>query len=374
MKAMLSLTVFTILMSSNALAEWRLKNTQLRSSGESSELVMEMEGKGERPVVSIKDGVLQVEAKNLVIWPKIEKTTEWQGKKVTLMAYQFSKDFGRIRLVNNTPWPLSEGQLELKETTDGWSVTIPAGNSNDNVVENKFDERYLEQLLKDKEAGANVPSEKRDQINVVHAANSKNTTEKAGAGLLAAGENANTNDHETKAKSSSNPIWGLVMRFTGFLAAIIAALWGIVLVFRKGFLSRGKLGFLKGDFLVSVVATTYIAPKRSVVVVRVNKQVFLLGNSEAGITNLGEISDVAGLLKDAESTSTGSNFDQEMVSANKKEKMFRLKEMDTLRSNEEAIHSDGNLSKEFDTFAPKEDREKISDQIKRKIKTLKALQ
>jgi flagellar biogenesis protein FliO len=372
------LILITMLFSSSVFAEWRLKNAQMQTNDKNSELIIEVEGKGEKPVLSIKDGVLQVEAKDLIIWPKIEKKIQWQGQSITLMAYQFSKESGRVRLVSDKNWPFNVEQMELKENANGWSVILPNANT-DKISAGSFDERYLEQLLSDKDKKLENTASGKDQINIVQSSQLKSPAVKANSFLSEDNnviKNSDSSASTVTAKSTQtkDPILGLVMRFAVFLTAIIAGLWGMVWVFRKGLLSRGKLGFLKNDQLVSVLSTTFIAPKRSLIVVRVNKQVFLLGSSEAGLNNLGEIEDVPGLLKNAEKASLGDNFDEAMDTANKTEKVFRLKEMDTLRSNEEALLSDGNVSKEFDTFTKREDREKITDQIKRKIKTLKALQ
>ena len=59
--------------------------------------------------------------------------------------------------------------------------------------------------------------------------------------------------------------------------------------FRKGMLKKGGLGIFSSAKMVEVLSTTYLAPKRSLLVVRVQKQVFLMAQSEKGMDFLTEI-------------------------------------------------------------------------------------
>jgi hypothetical protein len=69
-----------------------------------------------------------------------------------------------------------------------------------------------------------------------------------------------------------------------------------------------------------------VAPKRTLMMIKAHKQIFLISNTEAGMQLISEINDVTGLIKTGEEELTGSNFDTNLYKAAKKEKEFKLKE------------------------------------------------
>ena len=146
-------------------------------------------------------------------------------------------------------------------------------------------------------------------------------------------------------------------KFMVFLVIVIAVFYGIVLFFKKSVLSKNKLGFINSTKIVEVLNTTYIAPKRSIVLVRVHKQIFLIGNSEKGLHSLGELKDMAGLLKEGEKVVSGDNFDISLQSVSESDKEFSLKE-----------------SMEMESLKKQEAKNRLSEQIKNKVKGLKSLQ
>ena len=94
-----------------------------------------------------------------------------------------------------------------------------------------------------------------------------------------------------------------------FLALVLALAYGIILLFKRGMLKKSGLGFLGDADLVSILSTTHLGPKRSLVLVKVHEKILVLGNSESGLSLLTELPDVAGLLKEGEQKLTGNNFD-----------------------------------------------------------------
>jgi hypothetical protein len=112
------------------------------------------------------------------------------------------------------------------------------------------------------------------------------------------------------------------------------------------------------------------------------------------MTLVSEIKDVAGLIKTGEEEITGSNFDTNLYSANKTEKQFKLKEVDTRNSygEDDDFEMDSlddmlndsvptkNAGKKTSTNAlasiektPVQDQVRFSDTIKNKVKNLKQL-
>jgi flagellar biogenesis protein FliO len=262
-----------------------------------------------------------------------------------------------------------------------------------NAEADKLDETYLSTLVKNQEklADAKHPEVKKeakeasltdtDRVNLAQSSIAKTGTSTTGTQVQA----------EAPAKSNFS-IAGYVGKFVAFLAIMLAGFYGVLTLFKKGIIKKGKLGFLHSTKLVEVLSTTHIAPKKSLIMIKAHKQVFLISNTEAGIQLLSEISDVAGLIKTGEAEVTGSNFDTNLYSANKSEKQFKLKE-------EEARSAYGNDDYEMDSLddmlndtvpsknsgksatnalksiekSPVQDQVRFSDQIKTKVKNLKQL-
>lgn len=259
----------------------------------------------------------------------------------------------------------------------------------------KLDESYLSSLVQkqDKLAEQKHAAEKieakiadqgdTDRVNLTQAsvAKSANTAQSSGEQVIG----------ETKSNFS---IMGYVGKFVAFLAVMIAGFYGVLTLFKKGIIKKGKLGFLNSTKLIEVLSTTHIAPKKSLIMIKAHKQVFLISNTEAGMTLVSEIKDVAGLLKTGEEEITGSNFDTNLYSANKNEKQFKLKEVDTKNSynDNDDFEMDSlddmlndsvpakNVGKKNSTNAlasiektPVQDQVRFSDTIKNKVKNLKQL-
>ena len=129
---------------------------------------------------------------------------------------------------------------------------------------------------------------------------------------------------------------------------------------KKSVLGKNKLGFLNSTKMVDVINTTYLSPKRTIMLIRAHEQIFLIGSSEKGLHSLGELTDVAGLLKEGEKKISGNNFDMSLDSVSKSNQDFNLKEMMEVENVEN----------------PKKVQEKVKlrDHIKSKVKGLKSLQ
>ena len=258
-----------------------------------------------------------------------------------------------------------------------------------------LDESYLSSLVQkqDKLAEqkhANDPAEAKiadqgdtDRVNLTQSSVAKTAVKTESAG-----------EQASEPGKSNFSIAGYVGKFVAFLSLMIAGFYGVLTLFKKGIIKKGKLGFLHSTKLVEVLSTTHIAPKRSLMMVKAHKQVFLISSTEQGVVYLSEIKDVAGLIKSGEEEVTGSNFDTNLYSANKTEKQFKLKEVDTNNSygddDDYAMDSLDDMlndtipkktsGKKTSTNAlasiekaPVQDQVRFSDTIKNKVKNLKQL-
>ena len=173
-----------------------------------------------------------------------------------------------------------------------------------------------------------------------------------------------------KENKSSFSLTGYIGKFVAFLGLILVFFWGAVQLMKKGAFKKSKLSFLNSTKVVEVINNTYIGPKKSLVLVRAHNQVFLVGSSETGLQLISEVNDVSGLMKDGEKQIAGDNFDTNLGSANTNNKEFKLK--DVISENKTASQSEGLDKLLADTAT--EDKVKLSDQIKDKVKNLKSLQ
>jgi len=156
---------------------------------------------------------------------------------------------------------------------------------------------------------------------------------------------------------------GYAGKFIAFLGVVLLFFYGVTQLIKKGVLSKGKLGFLNNSQLVSVLSTTYVAPKRAILMVKAHNQVFLVSSSESGMSFIAEVKDVPGLVKEGERAITGTNFDDSAAIA--KDGTPR----DELRVKENIYES-----VTIEEKGIQKDIVRFSDELKKKVKNLKSLQ
>lgn len=303
---------------------------------------------------------------------------------------------------------------------------------NEKVINNKFNEEYLRKLLKEdqddltdkNDNDKNDRNDKNDSINIKLSANEKKASTSSISGAIATSataatttlststsgnaENAeNTNikkeNNTTKIKAISNSHTTnidnnkfdfsnqnlYIIKFIFFMFLVLGLFYVLVYFFKKTVLGKGKLGFLNDTPVVTVLSNNYIAPKRSLITVKVHNQIFLLSNSEQGIHFLAEIKDTTGLIKQGERYVTGSNFDSSIDNAENDSELndkVKLKNLNLSAITTDADHSMTNKEKrqqqiEEDMIVQniinsKGNKERISfsEQLKKKIKGLRPLQ
>lgn len=252
----------------------------------------------------------------------------------------------------------------------------------DNKESLKFDEKYLEKIEKDQapvvaevketpKEEVKVAKVDQDNVKITQAAVNKN--------------NSFSNTNQKNQEAGSISMLGYVGKFTFFLALIIGSLYGVLMLFRKGVIKKGSLGFLNSTKMIEVLSTNHIAPKKSIMMIKAHKQVFLVSNTDAGIQLISEIKDVTGILKTGEEELTGSNFDKNLMDAQKTSKEFKLKEVQSSMESEDfAMSSLDDILNDTVPMrktsaqasldkSPIEDQVRFSDVVKNKVKNLKQL-
>ncbi|PIK14905.1 MAG: hypothetical protein CES88_11270 [Halobacteriovorax sp. JY17] len=365
------LTILTILFSVSSLqAGENIKVKSLKYSAinnSTGEISIQIEGNLESaPELTIKDSMIQVALKDAVVWPKIEKKiTLNKNLDSTIMAYQFNKEVARVRAM--LPYSIKglEDRVSITISGDNINLQFPrvmsaapafkktsVAKAKQNIEQ--YDESYLDKLIKEKEqskAPINKLSEVAKAAPVI-------ATDKVNVALSGIEK-----DSLNEGKSSFS-LTGYIGKFVAFLGVVLLLFYGVVALMKKGVLKKGKLGFLNSTKVIEVINTTYVGPKRSLMLVKAHKQVFLVANTEKGMEFLSEVNDISGLIKDGEKSLSGNNFDSDLGSANLIEKSFNLKE---------DIEKTADQNVELNTDVVK-DSVKLSQKIKEKVKTLKPLQ
>jgi flagellar biogenesis protein FliO len=244
------------------------------------------------------------------------------------------------------------------------AVSAVSASVENKVSKDILNEDYLNKLMKEDSAPKPAPAveAKVDEVNVKQASIIAKVETKI--------PTQNKNVPKVTGPSDNFSFAGYALKFSLFLALVLGLFYGVVQILKKGVFSKGKLGFLNNTKMIEVLSTTYIAPKRSLMVVKAHKQIFLVANSESGFTFLSEMTDTTGLLKEGEKHVTGTNFDTNMASAEDNEEsemLIKLKEniMESTSFKEE---------KGISKLAVAKDIVKFSDELKKKAKKLKPIE
>ncbi len=377
MKKLVLLITFTLLVGSNAFAKSKVRSIEYKSDrNQQGTLVIDLKGPlSETPELLVKDNMIQVSVPDSFVWPKIEKKISVKKDfDATVLAYQFNKETVRVRTM--LPFSLKGKEAGVNVTLKDRQIVInfPRGkviqkvsNSKSSKSVTAYDETYLEELLKNKKTMQKEYGSELAPAGTT--ANKARTAVKEDQVKMALSAQDKKSDNSSK---SSFSVMSYIGKFVAFLGVVLLLFYGVVTLMRKGVMKKGKLGFLNNQKMVEVLSTTYVAPKKSVMMVRAHNQVFLVGSSDAGLQPLGEISDVSGLLKDGEKKVAGNNFDTSLFDADNGNKEFKLKDMTEAKTEET---TDGNPSLAAllaeNTI---EEKVKLSDQIKNKVKNLKSFQ
>jgi flagellar biogenesis protein FliO len=272
----------------------------------------------------------------------------WKGKNIEII-------FPRGRVVKLEEDKLVKAQAVLPKVENKILKTVENA-----VPKDALNEDYLNKLMKEEAAAADkLKEQKQDEVSLKQAASLKTsgnaTSEKSSQVLVSK-------------NTESFSFAGYAVKFGVFLALVLGLFYGVVQLLKKGVFNRGKLGFLNNTQMIQVLSTTYIAPKRSLMVVKAHKQIFLVANSENGIQFLSEMKDTAGLIKEGEKDVTGTNFDLNLSSAEitTPDEAFKIKEN---ISESTPVPDDKGIQS-----LSARDIVKFSDELKKKARKLKPIE
>jgi flagellar biogenesis protein FliO len=384
----ISLLAFTL--TSVALAGVKVTSVELTTNGSHGYVNIALDGRSnDLPDIKVYGKIIEVTLANADGFNAIFKNVKGaqlsanslNGKAIVkaVLPYDVSSDLVEVGFKNSNIEVIFPRGKVVKENTTVFAAPVLAPKevikpvlekTLDQKVENKvakdlLNEDYLNKLMKEENAPkagfAEANTVKADEINVKQAAIAKIET-----------KIPTKTKHVPMAIASSNnfSFAGYAAKFTIFLAVVLGLFYGVVQLLKKGVFSRGKLGFLNNTKMIEVLSTTYIAPKRSLMIVKAHKQIFLVANSETGFTFLSEMTDTSGLMKEGEKFVTGSNFDMNLGSAEKTEESEMLIKLKENIMESSPVNEERGLSK----IAIAKDIVKFSDELKKKAKKLKPIE
>lgn len=368
------------LFSADASATVKVKSMNFDASKDQGRLVIEFDGKlKEYPELKVSNSMIQVIIPDSKLKSAISKKVSFstKGKDTSLDLTAFTNNSSRLKAVfpfnvsgykDKVALMIKENKIELNFPRV--SVAAPVKSSANRATKTAakapekkagsakkeyLNEDYLNSLIdiddkKEKVVEGKIirPSMEDDKIKTTLSAATRTPT------------------NQGKSSFSLLEYGG---KFVAFLAVTILIFYGIITLMKKGFIKKGKLGFLNKTEQIQVLSQTYIAPKKSLMMVRAHNQVFLVSNTDSGIHPISEIRDVAGFLKEGEKKVAGDNFDDNLIAANDANEQDPAQETVKLKEDITTSNKQSSLS----DYIGVKDRVKFSDQIKKKVKNLKPL-
>ncbi|MBT4790527.1 MAG: FliO/MopB family protein [Halobacteriovoraceae bacterium] len=359
------LLIISIFLSS-AMASVEIKKVDFKTLSKTGIVSIHYTGKLKNyPELKIVGKTIQVNFPDSKIKKSIEKSVSFSSKLIDtkIRAYQTSKNVAKIKALLPFLIEKKKDQVTLSIKDNKVELTFPRIKVNlkkapkygtilkQKKVKKEFlDEAYLNSLLKIKDK--------------------KTTTKKKPTNLTAKVDSVKNSQSSVfknnKGAGNSFSVLEYGGKFVAFLGFVLLLFYGVVTLMKKGFIKKGKLGFLNNADQISIINQTYIAPKKSLMLIKAHNQVFLVSNTDQGIHPISEIKDAAGLLKDGEKSINGHNFDSNLTEAvvdKTNDQKIQIKE-DITKSNQQSSLS---------SYLNVKDKVKFSDQIKKKVKNLKPL-
>lgn len=366
------------LASFSALASVKVTSLDLKTQGSNGYIQISLDGRSnELPDLKVSGKTIEMTLSDAANFNAIFKNVSGaqlsanvlNGKAIVkaTLPYDVNADGVNIGWKNNNIEVIFPRGKVVKTTdlTEAWkklpevpsferpvAAPVVAATTKSVVKKEALNEDYLNKLMNEDK---NKPEVKKDEIKVIQAAPVVATPK----GIVT----------HKKSETDTFSFAGYVAKFTVFLAMVLGLFYGVVQLLKKGVFNRGKLGFLNNTKMIEVLSTTYIAPKRSLMVVKVHKQIFLVSNSENGIQFLSEMTDTTGLIKEGEKFVTGTNFDTDLNTEESNPFTSALKLKENIMESS-PIEEESKLSK----LVGAKDIVKFSDELKKKAKKLKPIE
>ncbi|MCO4755387.1 MAG: FliO/MopB family protein, partial [Bacteriovoracaceae bacterium] len=273
---------------SAAMAQVEIKSMDFKSTKENGQLTIKFDGVlKEYPELRVSNSLIQVVIPDSKLKREINKKVAFSSKTKdtsvnvaavsnnssrvkALFPFSMSKYRDKVSLmIKDNTIELNFPRVKVKPVAVKKVAAVKAKAKAKSPKKDYLNEDYLNSLLKIEKKKEKVvagkiirPKMENDEVKTTLAATQKATA--------------------TNSKSSFSLVeYG--GKIVAFLAVTILLFYGIVSLMKKGFIKKGKLGFLNKTDQVQVLSQTYIAPKKSLMMIKAHNQVFLVSNTDAGI-------------------------------------------------------------------------------------------
>ncbi len=315
------------------------------------------------PELEVRENFIQLSFPQTTVWPKIEREFEIDlMERGKVIAYPYTKESSRVR------FSLPKLAAELAKRSETKPRLQKKGNSIflSFIVKNE----NLESVALAQFLNKTTPPAARDEV----------------AQKFSAVEKEGKRDPLAEKEESFSPqrddLFSFVLKFALFIGLIVGGSFLLLNLFKRKVLKKGKLSFLSNQNTLSVITQTYLGPKRSLILVKAESQVFLIASSETGINFLSEIKNPSSIMKASELEASGNNFDSKLADERRGEiKEFPLKEHPPRPSSNVSQNASKGREGEGEREGEREgkqstskDEEKFSEQIRSKLKSLRPLQ
>lgn len=302
--------------------------------------------------LEFKSNVIQLSLPNTIVWPKQEKRVRPEGANfdVSILAYQYTKNSVRFRIVFPDSYKLDRSKVSLVNTSNGYRVIWKNAQAKVGSKKTTYDESYLNKLLNEKpKAEKKLAKVNNDAIKALEKSLQKDEIKTS----------LSATDKDSKGGGSLN---GYLMKFMGIILVLGLFLVIALQLVRKGVLKQGKLNFLRNTNQIEQISSTHLSPKRSLHLVKVAGQVFFIGATDNGVNLISEITTPGNVLKEAEKILTGDNFESQLTD---------VEENKTVETSEVKLKEDITQSADGDL---QEKKTEFVNQLKQRVKNLKSLQ
>lgn len=387
------LIVSFALMSLQALAGVKVNSLELKHAGANGTVVVGLQGhSSKQPDMSINGSVIELKIPDSEAFAVMNKKRTLNNKLDTALTAENNAGTAIIRV--ELPFSLAGNTDNVALTWKNNNIEIVFPNNKaataaaakaptpvreapkatetaaPKISKDALDENYLNQLVKEQngiKAAAEAAEAKTPAAAPATTAPAEDKIQAKQASVI-----RETHTRSTPAASGNDfSFAGYALKFTLFLGVVLGLFYGVVQVMKRGVFKRGKLGFLNNSQMIEVLSTTYIAPKRSLMVVKAHKQVFLVSSSESGLQFLSEITDTTGIIKETEKFIAGDNFDTKFEESDNDYVDAKIKLKENIMESTPIKENTNALSKVSDAT---KDIVKFSDELKKKARKLKPLE
>lgn len=376
------LNLIYLVLTHQAFSKVSVSDIGLQTKQKEGTLIINYSGKLlEYPEMNIVGNTIQIVIPDAEVKKAIDKSVSFatSSNDTRISAYQVNKTtiqintdlpFDMKKHKDKVSMQISEGKIELNLPKLKASKALATKKVVKEVKKEEkkvLDKNYLDALLalekkeeKPKKEPRLVLEDKKGEVTI---AGAKTAAPSVDVVKTSQASTAKIGEASDKATFS---LVGYAGKFVAFLGGILLLFYGVVTLMKKGVIKKGKLGFLNNTDNVVVLSNTFVGPKKSLMLIKAHKQVFLVSNTEHGMQLISEVKDVAGLFKEGEKSLAGTNFDITLdeTNDNEVESTIKLKEDITKSNNKASVSS----------YLDAKERVKFSDQLKKKVKNLKPLQ